>query len=63
MTGLARYESTCPECGARIHLGDPITRADDDEGWTHDTCADTDHPDPEPCARCGLTICDCEDER
>ena len=59
----ARLPGTCTECGARFHAGDPVDRADDDEGWVHASCADTDHPDHEPCTRCWLTICDCEDER
>ena len=50
---------TCVECGARFHAGDPIARADDDEGWVHTSCDDpTD--DREPCTRCWLTICECE---
>ena len=59
MTFPARFPGTCVDCGARFHVGDPITRADD-EGWVHASCADADHPDPEPCAHCWLTICDCE---
>jgi len=59
VTFPARYPGTCTECGARFHAGDPITDADDDEGWVHASCAE-DHPDPEPCLRCWLTICDCD---
>ena len=59
MTLPARYPGTCVECGARIHVGDPITSADDDEGWMHASCDDpTD--DREPCTQCWLTICDCD---
>lgn len=60
MTFPARHHGTCVECGARIRPNDLIRRADDDDGWTHDTCTDTDHPDPEPCPQCWLTICDCD---
>ena len=60
MTFPARYPGTCSECGGRFHTGDPITRAADDDGWVHDACGDTDHPDPEPCPQCWLTICDCD---
>ena len=59
MSFPARFPGTCVDCGAYYHVGDPTTRADDDEGWVHASCADTDHPDPEPCTRCWLTICDC----
>ena len=64
MTFPARYPGTCVECGVRFHVGDPIRRADDDEGWVHTSC-DTRSPDRDetPCQRCWLTICDCEDER
>ena len=60
MSFPARYPGTCVDCGGRFHVDDPITRADDDEGWVHASCADTDHPDPEPCTQCWLTICDCD---
>ena len=46
MTFPARYPGTCSECGGRFHTNDMIRRADDDEGWAHDTCTDTDHTDP-----------------
>ena len=59
MSFPARYPGTCVECGTRYHVGDPITNADDDEGWVHESCGDpTD--DREPCTQCWLTICDCE---
>ena len=59
MTFPARYPGECVECGVRFHVGDPIRRADDDEGWVHTSCTE-DHPDPEPCPQCWLTICDCD---
>ena len=61
MTFPARYPGTCVECGVRFHVGDPIRRADDDEGWVHASC-DTRSPDRDetPCQRCWLTICDCD---
>ena len=57
MTFPARFPGTCVDCGAYYHAGDPIDRADDDEGWVHASCAD-----PEPCTECWLTICDCEEK-
>jgi hypothetical protein len=39
VTGPARYESTCPECGARIHLGDPIRHDEDNDAWVHASCS------------------------
>ena len=48
----ARHESTCPECGTRIHLGDPIRHDEDHDDWVHASCSEAPH-----------TICDCEDER
>ena len=60
MTFPARYPGECSECGAPIHIGEPIARADA-YGWTHASCADDDRRDPEPRRRCWLTICDCED--
>lgn len=61
MTGPARYEWTCPECGARIHLGDPIGYSDDHNDWVHASCTEAPHQNREPCPTCWLTTCDCED--
>jgi len=63
VTGPARHESTCPECGTRIHLSDPIRYSDDHDDWVHASCSEAPHQDREPCPTCWLTICDCEDER
>ncbi len=63
MSYPARHESTCPECGARIHLGDPIRHDEDHDAWVHASCSEAPHQDREPCPTCWLTICDCEDER
>ena len=61
MSFPARYPGTCAECGARFHAGDPIARADDDDGWVHTSCDDWPPiRDETPCQRCWLTICDCE---
>ena len=62
MTGPARYEWTCPECGAPIHLGDPIRHDEDHDDWVHASCSEAPHPDREPCPEYWLTICDCEDK-
>ena len=61
MSAPARHESTCPECRARIHLGDPIGYSDDHDAWVHASCAEAPDQDREPCPTCWLTICDCED--
>ena len=58
MSFPARHPGTCVECGTRYHAGDPITN--DDEGWVHASCSDPTDDNREPCARCWLTICDCD---
>jgi len=35
MSAPARHESTCPECGTRIHLGDPIRHDEDHDTSVH----------------------------
>ena len=61
MSFPARHPGTCVECGTRYHVGDPIARADDDEGWVHTSCDDRSPiHDETPCQRCWLTICDCD---
>ena len=48
MTGTDRYEWTCPECGARIHLGDQIRHDEDHDAWVHASCSEAPHDDREP---------------
>lgn len=55
---IARYRSTCQECGGDVNPGDRAVYVDDEV--VHEDCPPMTPEEPvKACPICWLTICDC----